>query len=264
VETLAAVPHIEFQKESNRLERMVIAGSRHIAGLCRAGGYHTMLAGVGLAQLAAWMAAYSLKSLNHDTELVAENGMYGYMPVPSDPTGFSMHNLHSCKMLTNIETALGVLVGGPASPCLGVLGAAQVDRHGNGNSTKIPHVYYIVGSGGANDVVSSCRETIVFVPAGKDRLIRDVPYITFPGANVRTLVTDVGIFEKPEGKDTLVLTSYIPYGTAIREEEAIRGIRRMVGWELEVAPHLDKIDLPTYEEKMMIRLFDPQGFYTKE
>jgi len=60
-----------------------------------------------------------------------------------------------------------------------------------------------------------------------------------------------------------VLTSYIPYGTAIREEEAIRGIKRMVGWELEVAPHLDKIDLPSYEEKMMIRLFDPHGFYTK-
>ena len=99
--------------------------------------------------------------------------------------------------------------------------------------------------------------------AGRERLIREVPYITFPGKNVRTLVTDVGIFEKPEGKDTLVLTSYIPYGTAIREEEAIRGIKRMVGWELEVAPHLDKIELPSYEEKMMVRLFDPYGLYTK-
>jgi len=263
VETLAAVPHIEFQKESNQLERMVIAGSRHIAGLCQSKGYRTMLAGVGLAQLAAWIAAYRLKNLKHDTELLAENGMYGYMPVPSDPTGFSMHNLHSCKMLTNIETALGVLAGGSTSACLGVLGAAQIDRYGNGNSTKIPHVYYIVGSGGANDVVSSCCETIVFATAGRERLINDVPYITFPGGNVRTLVTDVGIFEKPEGKNTLVLTSYIPYGTAIREEEAIKGIKRMVGWELEVAPHLDKIGLPSYEEKMMVRLFDPHGFYTK-
>ncbi len=263
VETLAAVPHIEFKKESNQLERMVIAGSRYIADLCQARGYRTILAGVGLANLAAWLAAYRLRDLKYDIDLVAENGMYGFMPVPSDPTGFSMHNLPSCKMLTNIETALGVLAGGSSASCLGVLGAAQIDRHGNANSTKIPNVYYIVGSGGANDVASSCRETIVFATVGKERLVKQVSYITYPGDKVKTLVTDVGIFEKPDGSNSLVLTSYIPHGTAIREEEAIKGIRRLVGWELEVAPHLKKIDLPSYEEKMMVRLFDPQGFYTK-
>ena len=138
-----------------------------------------------------------------------------------------------------------------------------MDKHGNGNSTKIPHVFYMVGSGGSNDVASTCRETIVFSPSGKERLVNQVPYITYPGDRVTALITDVGIFEKPEGKDTLMLTSYIPYGTAIREEEAIKGIKRLVGWELEVATHLKKIDLPSYEEKMLIRLFDPQGFYTK-
>jgi acyl CoA:acetate/3-ketoacid CoA transferase beta subunit len=158
------------------------------------------------------MAAYRLKDLKHDIDLVAENGMYGFMPVPSDPTGFSMHNLPSCKMLTNIETALGVLAGGSTASCLGVLGAAQIDRHGNGNSTKIPNVYYIVGSGGANDVASTCSETVAFATAGKERLVKEVSYITYPGDKVRTLVTDVGIFEKPDGKDNFVLTSYIPHG----------------------------------------------------
>ena len=52
-------------------------------------------------------------------------------------------------------------------------------------------------------------------------------------------------------------------GTKGLAEEAIKGIRRLVGWEMEVAPHLKKISLPSYEEKMMIRLFDPQGFYTR-
>jgi acyl CoA:acetate/3-ketoacid CoA transferase alpha subunit/acyl CoA:acetate/3-ketoacid CoA transferase beta subunit len=263
VETLGAVPQVEFQKESNQLERMVIAGSRYIAGLCQAKGYKTILAGVGLSNLAAWLAVYSLKEQKYDIDLIAENGMYGYLPRPSDPTIFSMHSLPSSKMLTNIETALGVLAGGSANSCLGILGAGQVDKHGNGNSTKIPNVYYMVGSGGSNDVAGSCRETIVFSPSGKERLVNHVPYITYPGDRVTALITDVGIFEKPEGKDTLILTSYIPYGTAIREEEAIKGIKRLVGWELEVATHLKKIDLPSYEEKMLIRLFDPQGFYTK-
>ncbi|MBN1689699.1 MAG: glutaconate CoA-transferase, partial [Dehalococcoidia bacterium] len=263
IETMGAIPQVEFQKESNPLERMVIAGGRHIADLCNSRGYRTILSGVGLANLASWMAVYRLKDLKYDVDLVAENGMYGYLPRPSDPTIFSMHSLHSCKMLTNIETALGVLAGGSTSSCLGVLGAAQIDDHGNGNSTKIPDVFYIVGSGGSNDVASACRETVVFAAAGRERLVKNVPYITYPGDHVSALITDVGIFEKPEGKDTLVLTSYIPYGTAIREEEAIKGISRLVGWELEVAPQLKKIDLPSYEEKMLVRLFDPQGLYTK-
>jgi len=262
VETLNAVPNIEFKRESNSLERMVIAGSRYLVDHCRQRGYKTILCGVGLSNLAAWLANYTLREMKYDIDLVAEIGMYGYLPRPSDPTVFSMHNMYSSKMLTNIETALGVLAGGSTNSCLGVLGAAQVDKYGNANSTKIPGVYYIVGSGGANDVASSCRETVVFATAGKERLLEKVPYITFPGDNVKALVTDVGIFEKLDGKDTFTLTAYIPYATALKTEEVIKGIRRMVSWELEVAPHLKKIDLPSYEEKMLVRLFDPRGYFT--
>ena len=263
VETMAAVPGVEFEKESNSLERMVIAGSRYIADLCKNRGYSTILAGAGLANLAAWMAAYRLRDEKIDVDLIAEIGMFGYLPRPSDPTIFGMQHLPSCKMLCNIETVLGIMVGGSTTNCLGALGAAQVDKYGNGNSTKVPHVFYIVGSGGANDVVAGCREAIVFTPMGKERLPENVPYITFHGHNVKTLITDVGIFEKLNGQETFTLTAYIPYGTAIREEEAIKGIKRLMGWDVEVAPQLKKIDLPSYEEKLMLRLFDPQGIYTK-
>jgi hypothetical protein len=44
--------------------------------------------------------------------------------------------MHNCKMLSNIETVLGVNVGGAHNRCLGVLGAGQIDA-GNANSTKI-------------------------------------------------------------------------------------------------------------------------------
>ena len=263
VETLAALPDAGLDKESNQLERMVVAGCRYIVDLCRAKGYKTMLCGVGLSNLAGWLAAYKLKEMKYEIDLLAEIGMYGYLPRPSDPTVFSMHNMPSCKMLTNIDTALGVLAGGSTNSCLGVLGAAQVDKHGNANSTKIPGVFYIVGSGGANDVASACRETVVFATSGRERLVDKVPYITFPGNNVKTLVTDVGIFEKLDGKDTFTLTAYIPYTTALRAEEAIKGIKKVVAWELDVAPDLKKIELPSYEEKTMVRLFDPRGYFTR-
>jgi acyl CoA:acetate/3-ketoacid CoA transferase alpha subunit/acyl CoA:acetate/3-ketoacid CoA transferase beta subunit len=263
VESMASLSEAHLNDESNQLERMVIGGARYIAELCQGKGYRSLLCGVGLSNLAAWLAAYKLKELKYDVELVAEIGMYGYLPRPSDPTVFSMHNLPSSKMLTNIETALGVLAGGSASSCLGVLGAAQVDRWGNANSTKIPGVFYIVGSGGANDVASAAQETVVFATSGRERLVDKVPYITFPGDRVKTLVTDVGVFEKLDGRDTFTLTGYIPYATALKEEEVIKGLRKVVGWELEVAPQLKKVDLPSHEEKLMVRLFDPKGYFTR-
>ncbi len=261
VETMGAVPQVDFQKESNKLERLVIAASRFVVDRFREKGYKTLLTGVGLSNLAAWLANYQLKEMKHDVDLCAEIGMYGYMPRPSDPTIFSMHDYPSCKVLTNIEVALGIMVGGSARSCMAVLAAGQLDQYGNGNSTKIPGVFYLVGSGGANDIITNCNEAVLLVSAGKERLLEKVPYVTFPGNNVKTLVTDVGIFEKLNDEDTFTLTGYIPYGTAIKEEEAIKGIRRLVSWELKVAPQLKKIDLPSYEEKMMLRLFDPYGFY---
>lgn len=263
VETLNAVPHIEFNRESNSLERMVIAGGRYLVELCRQRGYQTMLCGAGFSNLSAWLASYTLKEMNCDVALVTETGMYGYLPRPSDPTVSNMHNMYSCKMLTNVETALGVLAGGSTNTCLGVLTMAQVDKYGNANSTKIPGVYYIGGSGGANDVASTCRETVVFATAGKERLLENVPYITFPGDRVKALITDVGIFEKLGNQDTFSLTAYMPYATALKADEAVRDIRKLVSWELEVAPHLRKIDLPSYEEKMLVRLFDPRGYFTR-
>jgi acyl CoA:acetate/3-ketoacid CoA transferase beta subunit len=263
VESMASLSEAHLNDESNQLERMVIGGARYIAELCQKKAYRTLLCGVGLSNLAAWLAAYRLKELKYDIELVAEIGMYGYLPRPSDPTVFSMHNLPSSKMLTNIETALGVLTGGSANQCLGVLGAAQVDKHGNANSTKIPSVFYIVGSGGANDVASAARETVVFAQSGRERLVEKVPYITFPGERVKTLITDVGVFEKLDGRNTFTLTGYIPYATALREEEVIKGVKTVVGWELDVAPQLKKVDLPSHDEKLTVRLFDPRGYFTR-
>src|SRR4030042_4785661 len=192
---------------------------------------------------------------------MAEIGMYGYLPRASDPTIFSYHNMPTCKILNNIETMLGVFVSGPTNQCIGVLAAGQVDKFGNGNSPKIPGVTYLVGSGGANDIATNNRETIVVINSGKSRLVEKVPYITYPGKNVKTLVTDVGVFEKMGDNETFTLTSYIPTKQKQKAEDAIAEIRPKVGWELDVAPDLKKAEPPTEEEITLLRLFDPRGFF---
>jgi len=260
-EITAEIPEIDFNRKPNPLERMVITAAHVIAERFIAGEYKTILTGLGLSNLASWLAAPRLKERGYDVDMMAEIGMYGYLPRASDPTIFSYNCMPTCKILNNIETMLGVFVGGPSNQCMGVLAAGQVDKFGNANSTKIPGITFLVGSGGSNDIATNNRETIVVLNADRSRLVEKVPYITFPGKNVRTLVTDVGVFEKIGNKDTFTLTTYIPSKANQKATEAIAEIREKVGWELEVAPNLKKAEPPTKEEVTLLRLFDPKGIF---
>jgi acyl CoA:acetate/3-ketoacid CoA transferase alpha subunit/acyl CoA:acetate/3-ketoacid CoA transferase beta subunit len=261
-EITAEIPNLDFNKEPNSLEKLVVTAAQVINDRSVAGGYKTILAGVGLPHLACWLATYRLKEKGYDVDLMAEIGMFGHLPRASDPFIFSYHNMHTCKILNNNETMLGVFVGGSSNQCLGVLGAGQIDKYGNGNSTKLPGVGYLVGSGGSNDIANGNRETVVVINSGKQRLVEQVPYITFSGKNVTTLVTDVGIFEKIGGEGTFTLTTYIPSRPKQTAEEAVAGMKEKVGWELKVGSNLKEAQPVAKEEVTLLRLFDPKGFYT--
>jgi len=261
-EIVAEQPNLDFSKEPNPLEKTVVTAAHVITDKFVAGGYKTMLAGVGLPHLAGWLATYKLKGKGYDVDLMAEIGMFGHLPRASDPFIFSYHSMHTCKILNNNETMLGVFVGGSTNQCLGILGSGQIDKYGNGNSTKLPGVAYLVGSGGANDIANGNRETVAVISADRQRLVEEVPYITFSGKNVKTLVTDVGIFEKIGGEETFTLTTYIPSKPKQTIEEAMAEIKNKVGWELKVSPNLKEAQPVAKEEVTLLRLFDPKGFYT--
>jgi len=260
-EAMAAIPNVNFNEEPNSLERTVVTAARVINDKVIDGGYKTILAGVGLSHLACWLATYKLKEKGYDVDLMAEIGMFGHLPRASDPFIFSYHNMHTCKILNNNETMLGVFVGGSSNQCLGVLAGGQIDMYGNVNSTKVPGIAYLVGSGGANDIASGNRETVVVINAGKQRLVEKVPYITFTGKNVTTLVTDVGVFEKMGSEQTFTLISYIPSQSKQPTEEAIAGIKEKVGWELKVSPDLKEAPPVDKDAVTLLRLFDPKGFF---
>jgi len=261
-EIVADMPNLDCSKEPNSLERMVVTATQVINDKFIAGGYKTILAGVGLPHLAGWLATYRLKEKGYDVDLMAEIGMFGHLPRASDPFIFSYHNMHTCKILNNNETMLGVFVSGSSNQCLGILGGGQIDKYGNGNSTKLPGVGYLVGSGGANDIANGNRETVVVINSGKQRLVEKVPYITFSGKNVTALVTDVGIFEKIGGEETFTLTTYIPSQPKQAVKEAIARIREKVEWELKVSANLKEAQPISKDAVTLLRLFDPKGFFT--
>ncbi|CAB5131329.1 3-oxoadipate CoA-transferase subunit B (EC [Olavius algarvensis associated proteobacterium Delta 3] len=68
---------------------------------------------------------------------------------------------------------------------VGIMGAAQIDRYGNLNSTVIgdygsPKVRFS-GSGGACDVASFVNRTIIFMQHEKRKFVPEVDYLTSPG-----------------------------------------------------------------------------------
>ena len=96
------------------------------------------------------------------------------------------------------------------------------------------------------------------------RRFRDrVRFITAPGNRVRTLVSTMGVFEKPEDQSEFILTRYFADRGSRSREEIIRDIKENCGWDLRVAPDPREIAPPTSEELRLLRIFDPRRFYLK-
>lgn len=242
-------------------EWMVVTAARLLGEKVRAQGYKTFLAGVGNSNLAAWLAAYELKRAGVDVEIMAETGMVGYLPRPAEPFVFSFRNFPSCKMLTDIFHVMGIFMGGRHNACLGSLAAGQIDKYGNINSTIIPGKTYVTGSGGANDITSSAREVVVSLLQSPQRFVDKVPYITAPGRTVRTVVSDLGVYEKEHEDGALRLTGV--FGDR-PEAQAVEAARAACGWDLAVAAGLRRFEPPTSDELGLIRLFDPRRYFLGE
>lgn len=250
-ETLARLQAIEGY--DNR-ELMVVAAARAVEAKVRDDGRMIVEAGVGLANLAAWLA---VTKLQHEegipAELVAEIGLYGYLPKAGEPFIFSNRNLPTCKSMTGVEAVLGLYVSGRHNNCIAIIGAGQIDQAGNINSTRTRDGRFLLGSGGANDITSGAADTIAVTQQSPARLVRKLPYITSPGGKVSTLVTDLGVYEKEDGH--FALTRYFPV-EGRSKEEILADIRSKCGWELAISSRLKAAEPPRPEDLLRLRLYD--------
>lgn len=219
-------------------------------------GYKAILAGIGNSNLAAWLTALKLKMSHIDVELIAEVGFYGYYPRPGNPFIFNFANIPTCKMLTSAYDALGLMVGGYSNQTIGIIGAGQVDRFGNINSTRVGDGIFLVGSGGGNDVSAGARETIIVCPLNQMRFVDKVSYITAPGKKVSAVVTDMGVFEK-DGSGELIFTRY-QNKNGMDIDAHIKAVKEKTGWDVKIADKLKTVEYPSLETLITMRLFDPK------
>lgn len=220
-------------------------------------GADAVLAGAGLANLAAWDGVARARTGGHEVALTAELGLWGYDPAPGDPYPFSFANFPTSSMLLDTEQILGSFVTSPTTRAIACVGAALVDRHGNINTTRTDDGTHLVGSGGANDIVTGADETLVVGTMSPRRFVAETAYITSPGDRVRAVVTDLGVLENVGGE--LILTAVAP-GPEPRQER-IEHARSRCGWALKTADHVRDLREVTTDDVQALRTFDPQGLF---
>jgi acyl CoA:acetate/3-ketoacid CoA transferase beta subunit len=245
----------------NAWETAAAFGARHLADRVAALDADAVLAGAGVANLAAWLGVRIAREQGSSVQLTAEIGLWGYEPTPADPYVLNHRNFPSATMIGDAAMVLGTLVGGPGTTTIGCLGGAQVDRRGNVNSTLVPDGPFLVGSGGGNDVASVAAENVVVATLTPQRTPAECGYVTSPGRTVRALVTDLGRLEKPGPDGELVLVA-VPEG---EEPVAVRVARARAacGWDLDVADDVEELAPPTPAEVAALRGWDPRGWFLR-
>ncbi len=211
-----------------------------------------VLAGAGVANLAAWAAVARARAAGGSVQLTAELGLWGYTPTPADPYIFNHRVFPGTTLLADASTVLGMMVGGPGTTTVGCLGAAEVDQHGNLNSTRLGDGRVLVGSGGANDVVSRAAACVVVTLGRPRRLPATAAYVTAPGARVTSVVTDRGVLRRIDGR---LQVAAVPAGSDPFHER-VRALVGSCGWDVEVASGVAELDPVAGSEVLELREFD--------
>jgi glutaconate CoA-transferase subunit B len=137
---------------------------------------------------------------------------------------------------------------------VGFLGAAQIDRHGNLNSTVIgdydrPSVR-LPGGGGAPEIALGVRDVFVMLRQSPRTFVDRLDFTTSLGDRVRFVVTDLGVLEPRDGELTL---------TQLHPGISVDTVRGATGWELAVADDLRETEPPTKAELDALRSLRTKG-----
>jgi glutaconate CoA-transferase subunit B len=180
--------------------------------------------------------------------------------------------LYRAQWLADTADLMGLLQQGIVDASF--IGGAQVDRFGNLNTSYVGDLNgrftRLPGSGGACDLASLAKRHIIIMKHEKRRFVPEVDYITSPGygdggdwrqrvglprGGPTAVITTLGILRfLPDSKE-MVLASLHP-GVTVEE------VLANTGWPLKVADDLTTTPAPTADELVIIRRYDPQGFWT--
>ena len=227
----------------------------------------TVFVGVGAPLMAA-----ALAQRTHAPKLtmVIEGGIVGpsFMPGELPISTNEMRTAFHAQMLPGITDAFLLAQRGFLD--VGFIGGAQIDQYGNLNTSAIggydkPAVR-LPGSGGANDIISLCREVMILTVHEKRRFTERVDFITSPGylsgadsrrksgllfGGVSRMVTTLGVFDFEPTSRRMRLVALHP---GVSRED----VQANTGFEVLVSESLTTTDPPTSKELEILRMLDPK------
>jgi glutaconate CoA-transferase subunit B len=253
----------------SKSEMMIAAAARELAG------QRVCFVGVGLPNIAVNLAK---RTVAPDLELVYEAGVFGARPARlplsiGDPTIVT----GATAAVSMFELFAFYLQGGLVD--VGFLGAAQIDRFGNINTTVIGDYAHpttrLPGSGGACEIAINARQIFVIMRQSKRSFVEKIDFRTSPGnlggaANAERIrreqgwlgrgpsvvVTDLGIYHFDDDGE-MRLDSLHPGAT-------LEAVRETIGWEPRVSRDLAVTPAPTTAELELMRVeLDPGGAYIR-
>jgi glutaconate CoA-transferase subunit B len=243
---------------------MIVAAARALHGV------RTVFVGVGLPNIACNLARRTVAPM---LELIYESGVYGARPARlplsiGDPTLVS-----GATSVVSMADLFGLyLQRGLVEAAL--LGGAQVDRHGNLNTTVIggyatPKVR-LPGSGGACEIAINAQRLLYIMRLKRRAFVERLDFVTspghlgggdarrrsgVPGDGPQLVITDKALFDFDNPEREMRLAALHP-GVTLEE------VRAEVAWPLREAATIGTTPRPTEEELRMVRVeLDPQGMY---
>lgn len=234
-------------------------------------GKNVVFAGIGLPTLAVSLAQ---ETSSPNIEVIYESGVCGAHPSSLPATIADSVLITDSEAVLNLASLFGyVLQGGRID--VGFLGAAQIDKYGNLNSSVIGDWAEpdkrLPGSGGAHEVLANAKETFVIMRRhSKISFVSELDFVTSAGP-------DLAISAGGRNKSRGVTRVFTQYGVLAREnvgeELMLTGIHQGIdvetvvsstGWELKVHPNLQILPTPSLEELELLRTeIDPNGMYLR-
>jgi glutaconate CoA-transferase, subunit B len=221
------------------------------------------------------MLAFNLARRTHAPNAVGlfENGIIRATPSPE--LLYTMGDCPNLRAATHCGEMLGVmglLQQGRVN--VGFLGAAEVDRYGNLNTTwghRHKQMQRLPGSGGACDISCLAQRTVVMLAHDRGRLCDSVGHITSPGfgtgngwrraqslpaiSGPSAIITTLGVLRFGHDGDA--------YLASIHPGVTVEEVLANTGWMLRVADELAETPPPNDKELQVIRELDPNRFWTR-
>ena len=208
--------------------------------------------GIGLPSVAANLAR---RTHAPGCVLVYESGTIGAKPQELPLSIGDGELAETADAVVSVPEMFGYwLQGGRVD--VGFLGAAQIDRFGNLNSTVIgaydaPKVR-LPGAGGAPEIATSVREVFVMLRQSPRAFVDRLDFLSSRGDRVSTVVTDLGVLEPDPATRELTLTRVHP---GVTREQAVEA----TGWPLRVAEELRETEAPSDDELSALRSLRTKG-----